>query len=403
MKKISLILFFCTALFFSHAQNVWIPRDSVNGPPRSAVVGFSINGLGYAGLGIDHTEYKRSFYRYDKVNDDWDRVESFGGPTGDGNERSSAVAFVIGGFAYVGLGQGANPYFGDFWKFDPVTDTWTQVADYGGTPRTQAAAFSIDNYGYAGTGQSINGLEKDFWKYDPAGNTWSPVADFGGTPRRQAVGVGMGGQGYVGTGDDGTFTNDFWQYEPSTDSWIQKASFPGNPRYGATGFAIFPQVFIGTGYDNTLSYRDDFWKYNFWNNTWQPVAYFSGGPRANAFSFTIGTRGYVGCGYNGVLLDDFYEYFPVVGVDELSYDKNLIKIYPNPSSRFITISISGKAEFRQIGIYSMSGRIIKSADAGNGVADKITIDCQDLPPGNYLCMVKNNSEIAAVNLFSIVR
>jgi N-acetylneuraminic acid mutarotase len=389
--------------FISQAQNTWIPRDSVGGQPRSSATGFSINGLGYAGLGFDHVEYKRSLYRYDPVSDDWDKMESMGGDTGDGNERSAAVSFVIGSFAYIGLGQGANPYFKDFWKYDPATDSWTQVADYGGTGRTQACAFTIGNFGYAGTGMGSSGFKKDFWKYDPSGNSWTQVADFGGTARRLAVGVAMGGQGYVGTGDDGVFKNDFWQYDAATDTWIQKASFPGTPRYGATGFAIFPQVFIGTGYDNTLVYTDDFWQYNYWNNTWTQIADFSGGARSNAFAFTIGTRGYVGCGYDGSLKDDFYEYFPVLSSVENEFEKMNVQLFPNPASDYVRLSFEENIRVDEIVIYSMNGSIIRSINFSEYSVNTVTLPCNDLPTGNYYCAVISNETIFAAKLFTIVR
>ena len=41
---------------------------------------------------------------------------------------------------------------------------------------------------------------KDFWEYDPVGNTWTQKADFGGTARYAAVGFSIGNKGYIGTG-----------------------------------------------------------------------------------------------------------------------------------------------------------------------------------------------------------
>ena len=52
----------------------------------------------------------------------------------------TAVAFVIDNKAYVGTGQGDNPYFGDFWMYDMSTNTWTTVTDSKGTFSSTALA-----------------------------------------------------------------------------------------------------------------------------------------------------------------------------------------------------------------------------------------------------------------------
>jgi hypothetical protein len=57
---------------------------------------------------------------------------------------------------------------------------------------------------------------KDFWEYDPVTNAWTQRADFGGTGRSGAVGFSIGSKGYIGIGGDSNnaFLNDFWVYTP---------------------------------------------------------------------------------------------------------------------------------------------------------------------------------------------
>ena len=192
MKKI--ILFFSLIFIgeIGNSQNTWLQRDSVGGPPKSAAAAFSVNGRGFVVGGIDQFDYKRKCYKYNPTTDNWSTVTSLGGALGSGLERASPVAFATTTKAYVGLGQGSNPYFDDFWEYDPVLDTWTQVADYGGTGRTQAVAFAVADKGYVGTGIDATGYKKDFYVYNPTTNIWTQIADFGGTARRQAVGFNIG-------------------------------------------------------------------------------------------------------------------------------------------------------------------------------------------------------------------
>ena len=230
------------------SQDTWIQRDSVNGAPRSVASAFALNDDAYVLTGLDEFGFRRSMVEYDLSQDDWDDAIGLGGSAGDELNRGSAVAFSAAGYGFCGLGTGTAEYFGDFWKYDPVTLAWTQIADFGGGNRREAIAFGIDSLGYVGTGQSSTGLNNDFWKYDFLDNTWTPVANFPGTARRDAVGFTMGGQGYIGTGADATsYTTDFWAYYPLTNTWDQKADFPGTPRRGAAGFGLFPTAFIATG------------------------------------------------------------------------------------------------------------------------------------------------------------
>src|SRR5438128_1515649 len=83
---------------------------------------------------------------------------------------------------------------------------------------------------------------KDFWRYDPLTNVWTQIADFGGEPRAAAVGFTIGSKGYMGTGQNfcncgpGALFNDFWEYDPSANAWTQKRDFGGSPRLSAVGF-----------------------------------------------------------------------------------------------------------------------------------------------------------------------
>src|SRR5688572_30165039 len=90
--------------------------------------------------------------------------------------------------------------------------TWTQKANFGGTPRYLPAGFSIGTKGYMGTGWTTGGTN-DFWEWDQATNVWTQRANFAGSARGYAVGFSIGTKGYIGTGYNGsTYLNDFWEY-----------------------------------------------------------------------------------------------------------------------------------------------------------------------------------------------
>lgn len=70
-----------------------------------------------------------------------------------------------------------------------------------------------------------------------------------------------------------------------------------------------------------------------------------------------------------------------------SYEKELFKLYPNPTSNLLTIQTQLN-EFNYV-IYSVESRIIKS---GKSNLEQTTIDVSNLPSGLYIIEVKSNNE-----------
>lgn len=71
--------------------------------------------------------------------------------------RKNAVGFSIGSKGYIGTGKNVETYFKDLWEYDPLTNSWTQRADFGGGDRENAVGFNVGNKGYIGTGYTDDG------------------------------------------------------------------------------------------------------------------------------------------------------------------------------------------------------------------------------------------------------
>lgn len=372
----------------SSQSDIWAQKDTVNGQPRSVASAFVAGGDGFTLCGLDPEGFRRKVYSYTDWQDDWDDEPSVGGDNGSGLSRGSASAFGIGNYGYICLGQGvSNPFFQDLWQFDPVTNVWTQKADFIGSPRRQAVAFAIGDTAYVGTGMSATGYCKDMFKYDPQTNTWTQLSDFGGSARKEAVGFTMGGQGYVGTGDDGVKKNDFWQYEPTTDTWTQRADFPGTPRKGAVGFGLFPQAFIGTGEDINLEYTKDLWEYNYYGDVWVQRADLIGPGRTNAFAFVLNNVAYVGTGYNGSYLDDFYAYYKATGAAGISEMEQSISVFPNPVVSTCTIK-TGKEEV-ELSLFQLNGASCIQLVDIQQEGQQFTLNRGLLPAGTYILQIND--------------
>jgi N-acetylneuraminic acid mutarotase len=382
-----------------NAQSVWTQKADLAAGPRTSAVGFSVGTGGYIGTGYDSTSFRRSFYVYNPASNIWTQVASLGGSTGSGLSRDLSSAFVIGTKAYICGGQGGNPYLNDVWEYNAGNDVWTQKANFAGTPRRGAVAFSIGNKGYYGTGQDATGMKKDFWEYDPASNTWTQKANFGGTGRRLAVGFAIGTKGYVGTGDDGANKNDFWEYDPAANTWSVKASFGGTPRSGAAGFVMNGKGYIGTGYDISLVNTNDVWEYTPWSNTWVQVASFGGTARANAVGFAIGNKGYIGTGYDGTVRSDFWEFSPLVGIEDEN-EKQQVSIYPNPLHTSASIMIAGAKPGASytMSIYDLQGKKVREVEMNASM----TLQREELSQGTYIYSISSETANVAAGRLVVV-
>ena len=394
-KTLFITTLFCSALSFS--QNVWIQRDQVNGPPKSACASFIINDEGWVATGYDGMEDKRSMYSYDLEQDDWDKEVSLGGEAGSGLNRKSAVGFAVKEKGYVALGSGIADYFKDVWQYDDETKSWTQMADFAGSARRGAVAFSVDSLAYVGSGLDENGVTNDFYSFNPNTNEWTSVSDFPGDARREAVGFTMGGRGYFGTGrGDGGYYRDFWEYYPLTDSWKQLADFPGTPRMGACGTANFPSAFVMLGEDNSLEYKQDVWEYNYFGNSWSQRADFPGEPRSQAVAFTVQNRIFCGTGYGGEWYNDFYEYEYSLSDGPELIDLPL-QLYPNPTNGPIILSFNHPISAFQYKIMDLNGRILLADNySGNNT---IQLDLSQLVPSTYFISVLTEDGIQITKQF----
>lgn len=334
-----------------YAQNSWVRKDTVNGDPRGSCVSFVVEGECFIATGRTFAKDKRNLYSYDPFQDDWDKENDLGGTTGEGLERSSAVAFTIDRKAYVSTGKGVAPFLKDLWEFDPETRVWSQKANFSGSPRRQAVAFSIDSFGYVGTGEADTAFTNDFWKYNPIDNQWSEISPFKGVGRKSAIAFSIDGKGYVGTGYNGKSLNDFWEYNPFTDEWIRKSDFAGTARHGATAFNLKNKGYIATGYDSTANYKSDVWEYNSYSNNWRQQEDIPGSERAFATSFVLRDIAYIGTGFNGKYLNDFY-----ANENILSLNNDLDEVNIRFNNEYKSIEVSTNQLGLYIQLFDLTGK-----------------------------------------------
>lgn len=168
---------------------------------------------------------------------------------------------LFGGY---GSSRGINVHLNDFWKFDPITTTWTLVS---GGPTTAAGSYSPTPG--APTPGNIPGARKEAvgWA-DAAGNQWL----FGG------FGLASGGTGLL---------NDLWKFDGANWTWVLGSNSVNPPGLYGTPLVAAPNapggraaetlwtdaagnqwLFGGYGMAGKSGFLNDLWKFDGTAWTW---------------------------------------------------------------------------------------------------------------------------------------
>lgn len=385
------ILFF-SVQSFSQTQNYWKRKGDFTGLKRERAVGFSINGKGYLGTGVDTTDVARNdWWEYDPVLDTWTQKADVT------TARRNAIAFAIGDKGYLGTGMdNADANLGstlaDFWEYDPVLNTWLAKANFpgsGGGGIYFATGFAADNKGYICAGKrGPNNYTAEFWEYKPLTDAWTQRQDFPGGVRYQLASFTVENMGYVGLGiDQDVFRKDIYQYNPATNQWTPKADFPGGERGAVSTFTLGQRGFIVLGSDG--GFKKDLWEYNPFEDSWSVRANFGGSNRKNAVAFTIGDSAFVGTGkgLNGKKMSMYvYTPYAVLSTAENEFN-NQVKVFPNPIIDNYTVKINSK-NADKILIYNVNGKLLQSQTI---TSNQIEMSRRDLPIGIYFLVIQNEN------------
>ena len=292
---ISLFLISCTDYEITPITS-WKHSNSFPGAARASATSFVYGDKAYICLGRSGPKYDflKDVWEYDSKTDTWTQKADFPGAA-----RVKAIGAVIGNKAYVGLGAIA-PYagnqFGDFWEYDIANDSWKRLADFPGPGKNDLTCVVIDNCIYVTLGFDDTGFVKQTYKYNPQTNTWTQLKDCP-IVRTAVAGFAIGPDFYVGTGYQSGNYKDFYKYDTQQDVWSRIADAP-EAKVLAKGLSMNGKgyVLLGRHWDGTidggklLSSVD---RYNPETNTWTRCGDFPGGGRQNMVVFTINGKGYI--------------------------------------------------------------------------------------------------------------
>lgn len=278
---------------YDPVANTWTVKAPFPGGNRWGTSAFEMGGFGYIGLGDGPGGPFKNFYMYDPVADAWSAAPYLWSAYG----RVHAMTTTHQGKAYVTGGDNYLAPAFDLWELGPVapltTGVWVQRPFLPAPIRERPVSFVIGSTAYLGGG--VGGIGNtalmDFWAYDPDLRVWTQKAAL---PGSMEVAAAVNGMGY---GLRNTPTANFWAYDPVADAWSPRADLPV-PRSSTVAFGLEGRIYVTTGFANSIR-LNDMWAYDPQTDTWEQKASRPGNAVHAATGFAMGNKGYVLGGNTG--------------------------------------------------------------------------------------------------------
>ena len=374
--KLVYVLFLC--MYFQVQAQDWVQVTSLPNAFNEThhSFAFSFDDMGYIVAGNSDSGMRDDFYQYDPVNDSWTELTSFPGAA-----RGFAIGDTWDGKAYFGFGYDGTSLLNDLWVFDPSNMSWTELASCPCAERTHPAMIAHNGKVFVGLGGggSLGNL-KDWWEYDIASNTWSQKDDLPSLGRHHPYQFGIGDYVYTGFGHGDGIFNDWFRYDIAGETWTQVATLPAEGRVAGTQFSYdgLGYVLSGDGDDHGSMNTGEFWAYDPLTDTWDELPSHPEGSRWAPASFIINGEVYI---INGTSFSQYvtqiykFDLNPVLSTHELT--NSSIRIYPNPAIDIINIDVPKNLNY-EANLHDLNGRLISS------MTNKSVIEIQNVPHGIYL-------------------
>ncbi len=341
---------------------------------------FSVDDMGYIVAGNSNSGERDDFYQYDPVNDSWTELSPFPGAA-----RGFAIGDTWDGKAYFGFGYDGTSLLNDLWVFDSSNMSWTELGSCPCAPRTHPAMIAHNGKVFVGLGNNSSGNRNDWWEYDIALNTWSQKDDLPSLPRHHPYQFGIDDYVYTGFGHGNDIFNDWFRYDIAGETWTQVATLPAEGRVAGTQFSYngLGYVLSGDGDNHGSMENGEFWAYDPVSDSWEELPPHPEGSRWAPASFIIDGEVYI---INGT---SFSQYVTEIYKYNLDWDLSIheltnstIHIYPNPAIDIINIDVLGNLKY-DANLYDLNGRLISST------TNKSVIEIQALALGIYLIEIKD--------------
>ena len=157
---------------FDPSNMSWTELASCPCAERAHPAMIAHNGKVFVGLGSSSSGNMNDWWEYDIALNTWSQKDDL-----PSLSRHHPYQFGIDDYVYTGFGHG-NAIFNDWFRYDIAGETWTQVATLPAEGRVAGTQFSYNGLGYvlSGDGDNHNSMNTgEFWAYDPVTDTWDEL------------------------------------------------------------------------------------------------------------------------------------------------------------------------------------------------------------------------------------
>ena len=222
---------------YTAATDSWEAIAPYPGGVREGADAFTIGERLFVGFGSPFIQFTNDLYEYIPATDTWVQMPSVPGVTG----FAYAHGFVIGNTYYIGPENGV----GTVYAFNADTETWSTVAPFPAEDRRAQCAFSAGGKGYLGMGAGVfSGVYGDWWEYDPLADTWTEVASISPVSD-QSTATQVNDRGYVF--NVGSNQKNLFAYDLAADEWQFQSTLPTDRIANGTLFTIGGQGYLVFG------------------------------------------------------------------------------------------------------------------------------------------------------------
>jgi N-acetylneuraminic acid mutarotase len=203
---------------YDPATNIWTKKADFPGDARDGAGVFVIGNKAYICGGSNEVIVYSDFYAYDGLANKWTQKNDLPSPI------IFPACFSLGNKGYMTTGAMGLTETNTTYQYDTAKDTWAQKADYKGGLRQTCIAFTLGNYAYVGLGQTnYTTALNDMYRYDPTNDIWAKINDFTGGTRGWSSAASNGTKAIFGFGWDlgSKFYNDLWSIDMTNISGIE--------------------------------------------------------------------------------------------------------------------------------------------------------------------------------------
>ena len=190
----------------------------------------------FVGLGNAPNNFK-DWWEYNIETDSWRQLADL-----PGAHRHHPFYFAAGGYVYAGLGHGAG-IFDDWYRWNLDTETWDQMDDLPSQGRVAGTQLNINDRGFilSGDGEDHNTMPTgEFWEYDLLTDTWTELPPHPGVSRWAPGSFAIGNTVYFTSGEVRTgnpnagLKNDLWSFDLDTFVSVE------DPEELSTQITVYP-------------------------------------------------------------------------------------------------------------------------------------------------------------------